>query len=77
MQPSQPLRVHHSLIAAEALIDILTSAYELEPPIACRLVSSNSNDHYLVADAATDDPWPTLAVTNTPGATSIVGFRPD
>jgi Ser/Thr protein kinase RdoA (MazF antagonist) len=48
MQPNQPLRVRHSVIAADALIDLVENAYDLEPPITCRLFSSNSNDHYLI-----------------------------
>jgi acetyl esterase/lipase len=48
MQPNQPLQVHHSLIAADALIDVVRGAYDLEAPITCRLFSSNSNVHYLI-----------------------------
>src|SRR6266487_5890544 len=51
MQPNQSLQVHHSLIAADALIDIVERAYDLEPPITCRLFSSNSNDHYLITSS--------------------------
>jgi hypothetical protein len=48
MQPYQHLRVRHSLIAADSLIDVIRDAYDLEPPITCRLLSNNANDHYLV-----------------------------
>jgi Ser/Thr protein kinase RdoA (MazF antagonist) len=53
MQPNLPLQVHHSLIAADALRDVVRSAYDLEPPITCPLFSSNSNDHYLITSSTT------------------------
>jgi len=53
MQPNQQLRVHHSLIAADSLPDLVESVYDLESPISCRLFSANSNDHYLITSSTT------------------------
>jgi len=51
MQPYQPLQVTHSLIAANSVSDLVTTAYDLVPPITCRLLSANANDHYLITSA--------------------------
>ena len=53
MQPNQQLRVHHSVLAADSLIDVVGDAYDLEAPITCRLFSANSNDHYLITSSTT------------------------
>ena len=53
MRPNQHLRVHHSVIAADALPDIIENAYALGSPITCRLFSANSNDHYLITSSST------------------------
>ncbi len=53
MQPSDLLRVRHSLIAADALIDVVEAAYDLGAPITCRLLSASGNDQYLITSATT------------------------
>jgi len=40
MQPSDLLRVRHSLIAADALIDVVEAAYDLGAPLTCRLLGT-------------------------------------
>lgn len=66
MQPTDLLRVHHSLIAADALVNVVANAYDLGPAVACRLLSTGSNDHYLITSSTTvavlrvyhhDHPW--------------------
>ena len=44
MQPSDFLRVHHSLIAADALIDVVREAYDLGSLMTCRLLSASGNE---------------------------------
>jgi len=53
MQPSDILQVRHSLIAADALIDVVGAAYDLGAPITCRLLSASGNDQYLLTSATT------------------------
>jgi hypothetical protein len=53
MQPSDIVRVRHSLIAADALIDVVGAAYDLGAPITCRLLSASGNDQYLITSATT------------------------
>jgi Ser/Thr protein kinase RdoA (MazF antagonist) len=53
MQVSDLLQVHHSLIAADALIDVVREAYDLGSPITCRLLSASGNDQYLITSATT------------------------
>lgn len=53
MQPSDILQVRHSLIAADALLDVVGAAYDLGALLACRLLSASGNDQYLITSATT------------------------
>jgi Ser/Thr protein kinase RdoA (MazF antagonist) len=48
MMTDSSIRITRSVVAAEALLPLLSAAYELPAPLRCVLVSVGDNDNYLV-----------------------------